>query len=153
MKELRTEIDIEAPAERVWAVLTDFAAFPTWNPFIRRASGTLSVGSKLMVSLGASGTKPMTFRPTVKRVEANREFRWLGRVGLPRLFDGEHIFELHPNGADRVRFVQREVFRGLFVPFLANSLDRDARRGFEEMNRALRARVLGLGPPAEAAKV
>jgi len=89
----------------------------------------------------------MTFRPTVKGFVPNRELRWLGRVGIPGLFDGEHVFELSPVGPDRTRFVQRENFRGLFVPFLAKSLDRDARRGFEEMNLALRERV-GRGPAA-----
>ena len=146
MKELRTEIEIDAPIEKVWRALTDFASFPEWNPFIRRIKGTPTIGSRLEVSLGASGTKPMTFRPRVLNVVPNRELRWLGRLGLPRLFDGEHIFELVPLGPNRTRFVQRERFRGLFVPFLATSLDRDARRGFEEMNRALRARVSNGSP-------
>ena len=146
MKELRTEIEIDAPIEKVWRALTDFASFPEWNPFIRRIKGTPTIGSRLEVSLGASGTKPMTFRPRVLNVVPNRELRWLGRLGLPRLFDGEHIFELVPLGPNRTRFVQRERFRGLFVPFLANILDRDARRGFEEMNRALRARVSNGSP-------
>jgi len=147
MKELRTEIEIDAPPERVWAALMDFDSFPEWNPFIRSIRGTPAVGSRLEVTLGASGTKPMSFRPTVKGVVPNRELRWLGRVGLPRIFDGEHIFELAAVGPDRTRFVQRERFRGLIVPFLAKSLDRDARRGFEEMNEALRTRVAsGLRP-------
>jgi len=29
-----TRIEIAAPAMRVWDVLTDFARFPQWNPFI-----------------------------------------------------------------------------------------------------------------------
>jgi len=146
MKELRTEIEIDAPAERVWTALLDFPSFPEWNPFIRRIEGTPAIGSRLEVSLGASGTKPMTFRPTVLNVVRNRELRWLGRVGLPRIFDGEHIFELTAIGPNRTRFVQAERFRGLLVPFLAKSLDRDARRGFEEMNRALKARVSDNSP-------
>ncbi len=141
MKELRTEIEINAPAARVWHHLTDFAAFPEWNPFIRRIQGNLGAGSRLEVLLQASGTKGMTFRPTVKKVEPNRELRWLGHLGIPGLFDGEHIFEITPAGTDRVRFVQREEFRGLLVPVLQRSLDRDTRRGFEEMNRALRSRA------------
>jgi len=141
MLELRTEIEIDAPVERVWAVLIDFERFPDWNPFIRRIHGNAQVGSRLDVLLGASGTRPMRFRPTVKAVVPNRELRWLGRLGLPRLFDGEHIFQIEPLGPNRVRFVQRERFRGLLVPLLARSLNRDARRGFEEMNRALRERV------------
>src|SRR5437879_11895479 len=141
MLELRTEIDVEAPAERVCAVLLDFERFPDWNPFIRSIRGQALVGSRLEVLLGASGTRPMRFRPTVKAVVPNRELRWLGRLGLPRLFDGEHIFQIEPLGPTRARFVQRERFRGIFVPLLARSLNRDARRGFEEMNRALRERV------------
>src|SRR5437867_669702 len=141
MLELRTEIEIDAPAERVWAVLLDFERFRDWNPFIRSIRGQALVGSRLQVLLGASGTRSMRFRPTVKAVGPNRELRWLGRLGLPRLFAGEHIFQIAPLGPTRAQFVQRERFRGLFVPLLARSLNRDARRGFEEMNRALRERV------------
>ena len=141
MLELRTEIEIDAPVERVWAVLTDFDKFPDWNPFIRRIHGNAQVGSRLDMFLGASGTRGMRFRPIAKVVVPNRELRWLGRLGLPRLFDGEHIFQIEPLGSTRARFIQRERFRGLFVPLLARSLNRDARRGFAEMNQALRARV------------
>ena len=42
-KELFSSIDIAAPAERVWEVLVDFAAFPVWNPFITQAEGRLEV--------------------------------------------------------------------------------------------------------------
>lgn len=152
MLELRTETEIDAPVERVWQVLTDFETFPEWNPFIRRIRGKPVEGSRLEVLLGASGTRGMRFRPKVLKVAPNRELRWLGRLGLPGLFDGEHVFELQPLGPARTRFVQRERFRGIFLPFLRRSLDRDARRGFEEMNVALRARVLTRGAEAGTAK-
>ena len=44
MKELRTEIEIQASDKRVWQLLTDFASFPQWNPFIRQAKGEVKVG-------------------------------------------------------------------------------------------------------------
>ena len=31
--------------EKVWQVLTDFAHFPDWNPFIREIIGTVMEGS------------------------------------------------------------------------------------------------------------
>ena len=141
MKELRSQIEIEAPAERVWQVLTDFAAYPEWNPFIRRVSGRPEVDEQLVVRMRPSGTKGMTFRPTVMKVEPNRQLRWLGHLLVTGLFDGEHIFEIEELDEDRVLFTQREIFRGLLVPLLARSLDRDTQRGFEEMNRALRERA------------
>jgi len=141
MLELRTETEIDAPVERVWQVLMDFDSYPRWNPFIRSIRGTPEVGSRLEVEIGAPGTRPMRFRPTVRVAVRNREFRWLGRLVIPGLFDGEHIFELTPLGSQSTRFVQRERFRGLFLPFLARRLEKDVRRGFEEMNRALRGRA------------
>jgi Polyketide cyclase / dehydrase and lipid transport len=31
VRELRREIELDAPPERVWAVVTDFDAYPEWN--------------------------------------------------------------------------------------------------------------------------
>ena len=39
-----------------------------------------------------------------------------------------------------MKFVQREVFSGLLVPFMAKSIDQ-TQLGFGEMNRALKERV------------
>ncbi len=138
MKELRTEIEIQASAERVWQILTDFASFPKWNPFIRRAGGEPRIGARLVVFLQPSGAGAKTFRPEVLKAEPNRELRWLGHLLVPGLFDGEHIFTIEPLGANRVRFVQREIFTGLLVPLFAHGLDTGTLRGFEEMNRALK---------------
>jgi hypothetical protein len=60
---------------------------------------------------------------------------------VPGLFGGEHSFVIQPLGENRVRFVQREAFRGLLVPLFARSLDNSTLRGFEEMNRALKERA------------
>jgi hypothetical protein len=45
MKELHSQIDIDASAERVSELLTDFASYPRWNPFIRHISGAPTTGS------------------------------------------------------------------------------------------------------------
>ncbi len=141
MKEFRTEIEINAPPERVWQLLTDFASYPQWNPFIRRASGELKEGAQLQVYLQPSGARGMTFRPRVLKADQNRELRWLGHFLIPGLFDGEHIFTIEPLEAGRVRFVQREIFTGILVPLFARWLGKDTRRGFEEMNLALKLRA------------
>jgi hypothetical protein len=141
MKELRSEIEIDASAERVWQLLTDFAHFPQWNPFIRRASGNVKLGERLDVYMQPSGANGMTFRPTILNAEPNRELRWIGQLLIPGLFDGEHIFNIEPLGTNRVRFVQREIFTGLLVPLFAKRLDTDTQRGFEEMNQALKVRA------------
>lgn len=82
-------------------------------------------------------SKGLTLRPNVIRVEPNRELRWLGRLYLPWLFDGEHAFQIEQLGEETVRFVQSEKFNGLLVPFAASLLS-NTLKGFEEMNTALK---------------
>ena len=141
MKELRTEIEIGAPAERVWQILTDFASYPEWNPFVQRISGEAQEGTQLEVYLQPSGARGMTFRPTILKAEPSRELRWRGKLFIQGLFDGEHVFEIEQLAENRVRFVQRESFRGLLASLLLRMLENDTRRGFEEMNAALKARA------------
>jgi hypothetical protein len=138
---LRTEIEIAATAERVWEVLTDFAAFPRWNPFIRHIDGVLAPRARLEVRIQPPGGRAMTFRPTVLRVEPPQLLSWRGRTFIPGLFDGEHLFEIEPLLHDRVRFMHGEDFRGLLVPLLASSLRTTTRRGFQQMNAALKTRA------------
>jgi len=136
--EVRTEIDIEASEDRIWEVLTNFEDFPNWNPFITRLSGTPEVGEKFEVTIHPPDSNPMTFKPTCEEAVPGKQLRWLGTVILPRIFDGEHIFEIEDKGDGTSRFIQRENFRGILVPFMRKMLNNNTRRGFEAMNQALK---------------
>ena len=149
MKELHSEIEIDASVERVWDILTDFASYPQWNPFIRSISGELKVGQRLEVRLEPPDSRGITLRPTVLRAEPNHLMRWVGHVWVPGLFDGEHSLATHPLGKNRVRFVQHEAFKGVLVSLLARSLDKNTLRGFEEMNEALKERAEALPNSSE----
>lgn len=141
MQELYTEIEINAAPEKVWKILMDFPSYGEWNPFVTSIVGEQKVGEKLEVELTQPGSKPMTMKPTVRNVAPNSEFRWLGHTGIPRIFDGEHIFQIEPMEESRVRFIQREKFRGILVPFLKKMLETTTKEGFKKMNRALKERA------------
>lgn len=139
--QLQTEIEIDATREKVWEILTDFAAYPEWNPFIRTIRGMPLQGARLDVRIQPSGAKGMTFRPYVLAADVGQELRWLGRFLFTGIFDGEHRFLIESIPGGRVRFQQSEKFSGVLVSMFKASLDRDTKRGFEEMNRALKARA------------
>ncbi|WP_332449083.1 SRPBCC domain-containing protein [Methanoculleus sp.] len=141
VREIRAETLVVAPPKTVWRVLTDFASYPDWNPFIRSIEGKPWVGTRLSVEIRPPGKRSMRFRPRVLRVAKDREFRWLGRVLVAGLFDGEHRFTIIPEDGGS-RFVQAEVFTGLLVPVvdLTDTL-RATHLGFLLMNRALKDRA------------
>lgn len=145
MRVLESQIEIDASAERVWAVLTDFPAFAEWNPFISSISGAPAPGARLAVRIRPPGSRAMTLKPRVTAAEPNRHFAWLGRLGLPRIFDGAHEFLIEPNERGGVSFIQRETFRGILVPFVGQVLER-THRGFDQMNHALKERAEAAAP-------
>jgi predicted N-acetyltransferase YhbS len=136
---IETTVMIAAPPERVWAILTDFARMPDWNPFICAISGGLQEGGRMSVLIAPPGQSPMRFRPTVLVAEPGRELRWRGALVLPGLFDGEHYFVLQADGSGGTRLVHGEAFSGLLVPLVMRQAMLAATRdGFEAMNQALK---------------
>jgi hypothetical protein len=140
-KTLHTQIDIKASKEKVWSILTDFPAYPHWNPFIRWIIGLPSEGAKLDIHIQPPDQKGITLHPKVLSAVPGQELKWLGHLFVPGIFDGEHHFLIHEMmTADRVRFVQEEIFKGVLIPFTGKMLD-STRQGFEQMNQALKKRA------------
>jgi len=151
MFSLRTEIRIDAAPERLWRHLAELDAYPEWNPLVREASGRLEPGSRLQLLLHPEGGRPFRISPTVLVAEPGRELRWRGRLGLPGIFDGEHVFRLEsdPDGTG-VRLVHEEYFSGLLVPFLRKMLDTTTKQAFLALNEALKARAEGTASPSDS---
>lgn len=139
-RRIETSIDISAPPARVWALLTDFAAMSTWNPFIKSIAGDLVQGGRLSVEIAPPGKSGMRFRPTILVLRPERELRWRGRVLLPGLFDGEHYFLLEPSGGRGTRFTHGERFTGILVGLFGGTLTA-TEAGFRAMNTALKQRA------------
>lgn len=137
-KEISTEILINTTPEKVWAVFADFAAYPQWNPFIKSVVGDVAVGNIISVRLEPPRGSGMTFKPKVLAYEAHKEFRWLGHLFLPGLFDGEHRFELIDNGNGTTTFRQSEKFNGILVTLFKKMLDTTTTNAFNLMNLKLK---------------
>ncbi|HSH41007.1 MAG TPA: SRPBCC domain-containing protein [Arenicellales bacterium] len=141
MRQILTDIEIEAEPVAIWAILMGFPSYPDWNPFIRRIEGPAEEGGRLTVEVQPPDSRARTFHPVVIEYVDNRVLRWLGRLPLPGLFDGEHFFRLEALAPGRARFIHGERFTGLLVPFSKRFLDESVRAGFLEMNQALKSRA------------
>ena len=139
---LQASIQINATPQQVWAILTDQAAYPSWNPFIISSSGRVQVGATL-TNVMHDATGNTTFTPTVLVVEPGRELRWIGKVGPGGIFDGQHTFTITQVRPGVVLFTQREDFTGVAVPFYEHWLHADTLPMFRAMNAALAHQVTG----------
>jgi hypothetical protein len=141
MRTIRSAIEIRAPIDAVWRVLTDFDAYPAWNPHVVKVLGRPRVGGRITIHSRPPRGRTVVMRPVILTWTPPRELRWRATFVSRRLFSGEHGFRLEATAPDRVRFVQDETFSGLLVPLYSRFRLAATRRGFEQMNQALRERA------------
>lgn len=135
-KHVYTEIEIEAPVDRVWMILADNETYPEWNPYHVSVRGQMLPGQKLEVVLHKPNGERVEIEPRVMRTVPMRELTWGG--GMRGVFHGEHVFLLEELDAGNTRLVHKEDFVGIAVPFA--SLDA-IEEGYRQMNQALKIRA------------
>jgi demethylmenaquinone methyltransferase / 2-methoxy-6-polyprenyl-1,4-benzoquinol methylase len=142
MRTIAAEVEIDAPPERVWEVLTDFAAYPDWNPFMFSVEGVAETGAHLRIAMQRRGGGILRFGARVLLSDPPRELAWSGE-GLkghwPGLVRGERRVVIDPLADNRSRLRMRTTFSGLLSPALG-WLER-YHEAFEEMEMTLKARV------------
>src|SRR5262245_6098670 len=140
--EIRTQIDIDAGKETVWSILTDFAAYPEWNPFLVKVETRARPGEPVGLTVRLGG-RTLVLDARIAAVTPERHLRWIGPISKAKgmLFTGEHYFVIQELTANRVRFVHGEEFSGLVVPVIRRPLLRALTPAYEAYNVALKRRA------------
>ena len=141
MQRIVTQIDIDASPAAVWTQLTDFQAYPEWNPHVVSAAGDLREGATLDIVVSRAGQRDRGMAVRITTIEPGRRLAWVGRFGHRALFEGEHTFELVALEGGRTRLHNVETVSGLLAGFVTAD---EPEREYEAMNRALKARVEGV---------
>jgi hypothetical protein len=133
--DISTTIDIAATPERVWAVLTDFAGYPAWNPVFCEASGELAVGNQITFkTIQPRNDRTMTVKVKVVAVRPPAELQWESRVlGVSSSKRG---FILSPD-VHGTHLTQNGSYQGLFTSFPAKTISR-IRANFDAINEAVK---------------
>lgn len=139
MKEFHSAIRIRSTPARVWKILTDGAAYPTWNETVTKLEGTIAPGEKIAVFPRIDPKRSFPVR--VAEWEPEKRMVWRGGMPLGFLFKGERTYTLTPTAAgDAVEFEMREVFSGWLSPMIEKSLP-DMQPEFEAFARCLKLRA------------
>jgi hypothetical protein len=137
--EIRDEIEIDASIEKVWATVVDFENYNNWNSQLTFLGGTVKANGQLHLRLSTEGTIPYEFNARISYWNENKQFAWIAKTGLPRIFDGEHFFELHDLGNGKTLLTNREEYRGILSQlFRLLPMMKTAPEGFKKMNSELK---------------
>ncbi|WP_267641404.1 SRPBCC domain-containing protein [Haloarchaeobius amylolyticus] len=141
MNEVEASVDIDAPPDVVWTVLTDFDRYSEWNPYLTEATGRAVEGETIAVRLAAQGGRSIRLEPRLLDVEPGALLRWRAHYLSQRQFDTTNTVELVPR-EDGTRVVQHQAFTGLATDRMFGAAAIEA--GIQRMNRALKERTESL---------
>ncbi len=111
-RRIHTEVIIDAPVERVWAVLTDFEAMPEWSSTFRGLQGDFVDGATVVTTyrINPKRDRERTFEQTLM-IEDGRQFGWQGNVFAFGMRDN-HQYILEPISDSQTRFIQSDECTG-----------------------------------------
>lgn len=147
MNTTEATIDIAAPPRIVWSILTTWADYAAWNPFIAGIEGEAELGGRIFVRLKL-GRGTLRLRARVTRFEPESELAWRATLPIAGLFDRDHIFRIdeRPGGC---RLRQTQIFVGSLSPFFAATAGGVVRRGIARMNGSIKRRAEDLAGSGE----
>ncbi len=131
---------IDAPKQQVWRVLTNFNAYPQWNPFYTQIDGACLAGSHLHVQVQLAA-RTWNYAPDIKTVVPAGELVWSEPLIVPGFFDSEQQFVLESTDSGQTRFVQHSRYSGALVPLLMGLYEAETEAGFRRMDEALKKRA------------
>lgn len=128
------EIEIASEPEAVWDVLTDLAAWPSWNPDVKSMAfeGGLAEGAEFRWKAG-----PGTITSTIRRVERPLLIGWTGKtLGMSAV----HVYRLERRDGGTL-VTTEESFDGPIARLARRPLRRMLAASLEGGLRALKTRV------------
>jgi hypothetical protein len=125
------EIDVDAPPQVVWEVVTRFENWPNWNSDVKWMSfpGPLAPGTEFRWKAG-----PGTIVSTLDRIEPPRYISWRGRT---LTIDAYHEWWLEPRD-DGTHVRTEEAFYGLLARLLRGPLQKTLDKSFEDALQRLK---------------
>jgi uncharacterized protein YndB with AHSA1/START domain len=129
-----TRTTIAAPAETVWAILTDLPAWPSWNSTVTATDGAVALGSKVTVSVTANPGR--SFPVKVTSLDAPTRMVWTGGMPLG-LFTGTRTYSLARDDG-HTQFAMDEVYAGPLAGMVTRSIP-DLQPSFDEFAACLKA--------------
>ena len=133
-------IGVQAPAEIVWDVVSEFETWHQWNPLYRRAEGQMKIGTALTLEQHLPGQAPTVITPIVQDWVPYEQLHWRSsRMG--GFVTTIRYLEIENMGPENATFSNGELFMGLLLRFVGRDERRRLKAAFTEMGEAVRDRA------------
>lgn len=130
-------IGIQAPAELIWELISDFSTWEQWNPVHPRAEGQLKIGMSLSVHQALPGEPVRVIQPVVQDWVPYEQLHWRS-TRLGGFVTAIRYIEIESMGPGSSTFSNGELFMGLLVRWVSREDRRKLKAAYTQMGEALR---------------
>ena len=139
--EVGTEIEIDAPVEKVWDILVDLEKYPEWNPFTKKVESTLLVGDEIHLEVHMRKNKIRNQTEIVNLHEPNKKICWGVQYMKPAILNANRHQVLTPLDGNKTLYYTADKFSGMMAPMVIKMYGEDIKKGFECVAKALKKRA------------
>ena len=133
----RSEIEINAPKEKVWGILADFGSYHKWNPFTVKIDTNLELGSEVALTVKMKPGKGTTIRTEyLKAYDPTEKMVWGFSYGF--LLKAERTQQLIPLNESTTRYWNADVISGLISPIVHLMYGKWIQLGFDALCHSLK---------------
>ena len=135
-------VGVPASSKAIWDVLSDLPRWKEWNTLYPEIQGLLRIQQRLAIGEAFPGQPDRVIRPMVVDWVPNEQILWAlsetgGLVKRIRYIEIEHL-----NDDDNNCILSNgEVYEGMFGPRVGAARRKWLRKGFEQLNADIVARV------------
>ncbi|MBO9560805.1 MAG: SRPBCC domain-containing protein [Caulobacter sp.] len=131
---------VQAPAEIVWEVVSDFAAWKDWNPVHPRMEGEMRIGTPLRFDLVIGDAPAKAVEAVVQDWVPYEQLHWRTKR-LNGFVTAIRYLEIENMGPANATFSNGELFMGPLVRWVSRDERRRLKAAFTLMGEAVRARA------------
>jgi len=133
-------VEVNAPHDIVWGVITDFRRYGEWNPFVVECDSTLKVGDPIVMRVHVFEAFAQPQREIIFRHDPGRLFCY-GVSGMPLgAMRSNRCHEVRSLNSASSEYRSHFELSGWLSPIVSGLVGRQLRRGFHAMTESIRTR-------------
>ena len=139
MQVITTEIEISAPPEKVWSILSNINQWQEWSPIINHSAGEFTEGATLsMTMMGKSPEQDgPKYKPVITKIIPNQHFSWKAKMMAEFIFTNGKIIELAKSETG-TKLIHKETFKGLMASLMCGQMEKGVPPMLKKMNQAIK---------------
>ena len=141
MYEIRTEVEIEATPEEVWAILSDVDGWSSWNTTVHASSGQFAQDAQMDITMkNKKGDAGPHYKPMITTCTPPFKMRWRAKMMAGFIFTNDKLIEISATESG-CKVTHSELFGGLMFKMMSGAMKTGVPPILDAMNRDLKSKA------------